>query len=185
MSNSQEKFASAARNVQAQAADAKEVQLWEGCFSAKAMFGQWLAALLVTLVGLVAMLAISALRDNSWAWLAWSIVVGLVWLSLVAVALYHKLGHYYELTNQRLKHRDGILIRTVNRVELIDMDDVVYRQGPIQMMLDVGDITIKSSDASHPELVLKGIAGVRKVAEMIDDARRQERHRRGLHIASI
>ena len=93
--------------------------------------------------------------------------------------------HRYVLSNQRLKHRDGILVQTMNRVELIDVDDVMYKQGPIQLLLNVGDITVKSSDVSHPVLVIKGIANVRKVADLIDDARRDERRRRGVFVESV
>ena len=46
-------------------------------------------------------------------------------------------------------------------------------------------IIIRSSDSSHPELVMSGIGDVRKVADLIDDARRAERRKRGLHIESI
>jgi hypothetical protein len=73
----------------------------------------------------------------------------------------------------------------MNRVELIDMDDVTYVQGPIQTLLKVGNITIKSSDVSHPVLVLKGISDVKRIAELIDDARRSERRRRGLFMEAV
>ena len=92
---------------------------------------------------------------------------------------------HYELTSQRLKHREGILVRSMDRIELIDVDDVMYKQGPIQAMLGVGNITVKSSDSSHPELVLYGIENIREVADRIDDARRDERRKRGLHIEAI
>ena len=82
-------------------------------------------------------------------------------------------------------HRDGILVRQMDRIEMIDIDDVSYRQGPIQILLNVGSIRIVSSDTSHPQLDMPGIADVRMVADLIDDARRNERRNRGLHIESI
>jgi len=185
MSDATERFGKTVREIQKVDPQEQEAGLWEGTYSPRAMFGSWLAAGFVTALGLIVMILVSALRSNWPAWVAFVIVIALIWLVLVLVALYHKLANWYELTNQRLKHRDGILIRTMNRVELIDIDDVIYRQGPIQSLLRVGDITIKSSDVSHPVLVLKGIAEVRKIAEMIDDARRTERRRRGLHIESV
>ncbi len=183
MSDTSERFGKAVQQIQKNDPNEKEALLWEGTYSAKAMFGSWLAAGFVTLLGLIVMVML--LAGNWQAWVAYIIVIAAIWLVLVLIALYHKLAHFYELTNQRLKHRDGILIRTMNRVELIDIDDVVYRQGPIQSLLKVGDIEIESSDVSHPVLILKGIAEVRKVSEMIDDARRTERRRRGLHIESV
>ncbi len=65
------------------------------------------------------------------------------------------------------------------------MDDVTFVQGIIQRMLSVGTIRVSSSDRTHPELVLLGIDNVEKVADLIDDARRKERRRRGLHIEAI
>ena len=84
-----------------------------------------------------------------------------------------------------MKHREGILFRKIDRIELIDIDDVNYRQGPIQAILGVGNITIKSSDSSHPELIMYGIADIANVSDMINNARRQERRKRGLHIEAI
>jgi hypothetical protein len=72
-----------------------------------------------------------------------------------------------------------------DRIEVIDIDDVTYEQGLVQRMLGVGTIRIASSDRTHPELVLSGIDGVQQVADTIDDIRRKERRKRGLHIESI
>ena len=165
--------------------DIEEKELWSGGYSGKAMFGSWLVAALVTIGMLVAMFLIGALYSSPSAWYAFLIFTALIWVILLVMLAYQKLGHRYVLSNQRLKHRDGILVQTMNRVELIDVDDVMYKQGPIQLLLNVGDITVKSSDVSHPVLVIKGIANVRKVADLIDDARRDERRRRGVFVESV
>jgi len=163
--------------------DIAEAVLWTGGYSARTMFGSWIAAAVVS----IAMLVVVGwfFSGNQ---VAWWVVLGAIlaiWTALLCLFGYHRLSHFYELTNQRLKHRDGILFQTTNRVELIDVDDVSFRQGPIQRILDVGEITVKSSDASHPELVLKGIANIKKVADAIDDARRAERRRRGVFVENV
>jgi membrane protein YdbS with pleckstrin-like domain len=163
--------------------DIAEAVIWTGGYSARTMFGSWIAAAVVS----IAMLVVVGwfFSGNQ---VAWWVVLGLIlaiWTALLCLFGYHRLSHYYELTNQRLKHRDGILFQTTNRVELIDVDDVSFRQGPIQRILDVGDISVKSSDASHPQLVLKGIANIKKVADAIDDARRSERRRRGVFVENV
>lgn len=163
--------------------DVEETVLWRGGYSAMTMFGSWIAAALVTL--LMLFVVFWWFRTNSVAWYTILGAILAIWTALLAAYAYHRLSHYYELTNQRLKHRDGILVQTTNRVELIDVDDVMYRQGPIQNLLGVGHITVKSSDSSHPQLVLKGIANVRQVADSIDDARRAERRRRGVFVESV
>jgi uncharacterized membrane protein YdbT with pleckstrin-like domain len=89
---------------------------------------------------------------------------------------------HYELTTQRFIHSRGILIRTVDRIDVIDIDDVSYVQGIIQRILGVGTIQLQSSDRSHRQLTLAGIDQVQRVSGMIDDVRRKERRRRSLHL---
>jgi hypothetical protein len=62
---------------------------------------------------------------------------------------------------------------------------VTVQQGPVERMLGVGSVRIVSSDQSTPEFHLIGIEDVRTVAGLIDDARRKERRKRGVHIESI
>lgn len=107
------------------------------------------------------------------------------WIWAAGIAVIRMLSDHYELTSQRLKHRTGILFRKIHRIELIDIDDVMFEQGPIQAMLGLGAINLQSSDSSHPELCLQGIEDVRRVADLIDDARREERRKRGLHIEAV
>ena len=163
----------------------KEVDLWEGGFSGKSMFGSWFVAGVVTIAGIVAISMIPAIRNNSYALYTAIGFLVLMWGYLFSVLMYRKLGMHYELTSQQLKHREGILFRKIDRIELIDIDDVNYRQGPIQAILGVGNITIRSSDSSHPELIMYGIADIANVSDMINNARRQERRKRGLHIEAI
>ena len=162
-----------------------ETRLWSGGYSGRMMFSAWLGAVLVTVVLLITLLMVEPLRNNPNVWLFGVCTVVMMWVILMIVWLANKWGHHFELTTQRIKHREGIVNRKVDRVELIDVDDVSYQQGPIQALLGVGNIHVTSSDMSHPQLMLKGIANVRQVADLIDDARRTERTKRGLHIEMI
>jgi membrane protein YdbS with pleckstrin-like domain len=165
--------------------DEQEVTLWEGKYSGRNMAGIWIMVGCATILLLLLVLLISPLRSSGWAWTTLLILLLIGWLIPLALMFYRIWDNYYVVTNQRLKHRDGIIVRTNNRIELIDIDDVMFRQGPIQAALNVGNIIVRSSDVSHPELVIRGIADVRKVSDLIDDARRAERRRRGLHIEAI
>jgi len=71
------------------------------------------------------------------------------------------------------------------RIEVIDIDDVSYTQGPVERIFGVGTIQLTSSDRSHPTLSMIGIGEVTEVAGLLDDIRRAERRRRSLHIESI
>ena len=48
--------------------------------------------------------------------------------------------------------------------------------------MDVGTILLVSSDASQPNLTLAAVSNVSNVAGLIDEARREERRKRGLPV---
>lgn len=162
--------------------DEPEDELWQGQFSSRAMIGSWLAA-----GGFSVVLLVVAVLGNFSAQ-GWGIciaVIALAWLGLVARLFYRQLSEHYYLTNRRFIHERGILWRVIDRIEAIDIDDVSYQQGPVERVMGVGTIVVRSSDQSHPKMPLHGIENVRDVAEMIDEVRRQERRKRGLHIESV
>lgn len=158
--------------------DDREVQLWEGGFSPKAMFTWWAGAGLLTLlliVGLVLFLA--------WFWL-FLIAIAIVWLWPASLLAYRRMALKYRLTSQRFIHERGVLTRVTDRIEVIDIDDVSFKQTLIDRLVGVGSIKIESGDRSDPVLLLHGIDDVQRVYDLIDDARRKERVRRGIHIAT-
>jgi membrane protein YdbS with pleckstrin-like domain len=159
-----------------------EQQLWHGTYSPKAMYGSWLLATILTIIAIF----VSALF---WAVpfvaLAAGIIVVVVWFSLFGFLVYERLSVEYTLTSQRFIHQVGFLRRVTNRIETIDIDDVTFEQGFIERMFGVGTIKLLSSDTSDPKLTLRGIDDVKRVANLIDDARRQERRKRGMYIESV
>lgn len=162
--------------------DEQEDILWQGQFSKLAMIGAWIAGGVFT-IG-VAVVGVFA----SFTGIAWAIaiaVIAVVWVGLVLRLLYLQLSLHYYLTNQRFIHEHGLLWREVDRIETIDIDDVAVKQGPIERMLGIGSVLLTSSDASTPSFSLQGIEDVRRVASLIDDARRKERRRRGMYIESV
>jgi membrane protein YdbS with pleckstrin-like domain len=163
--------------------DEVEKELWEGGYSGKAMIGSWVLAGVITVVLLVGMIAAGLLGPVIWA--IFGAILLLMWGYLACLLAYRKLSVRYELTTQRFIHMTGILRRTTDRIEVIDIDDVTYVQGFVQRMLGVGTVKINSSDRTHPELSLIGIDDVIRIADLIDDIRRKERRRRGLHIEAI
>jgi uncharacterized membrane protein YdbT with pleckstrin-like domain len=165
--------------------DIPEENLWSGTYSGKAMIGTWILLGAISIVVLILLFTVSALRDTPTARNVVLLLLVLAWLIPLLLLGYRKLAYFYELTNQRLKHRDGILVRRNNRIEVIDIDDVSFQQGIIETLFKVGTIRVQSSDSSHPQLVLKGIADVKQVADLIDAARRAERQRRGLYVEAV
>ena len=146
------------------------------------MIGSWIGAAVFSIALLV---AAAVIGFGSVGWTVSLVGLLLIWVGLAARLFYRQLSEHYFLTSQRFIHEKGLLWRESDRIEAIDIDDVSFQQGPVGRMLGVGTIQILSSDQSHPVMELQGIEKVREVAAMIDDVRRQERHKRGLHIESV
>jgi membrane protein YdbS with pleckstrin-like domain len=162
--------------------DDQEEMLWQGQFSKLAMLGSWIAGGVFTLI-VIAVGVIAGFTPGAWGIAAG--VIALIWIGLVLRLLYLQLSLHYYLTSQRFIHERGLLWREVDRIETIDIDDVGVVQGPIERMLKIGSVRIKSSDATTPEFLIQGIEDVRRVAALIDEARRKERRRRGMYIESV
>ena len=162
--------------------DSPENELWQGKYSKLAMIGSWIGAGLFSL-GLLLTAAVSGFSGTAWG--ISLLLILAIWIGLLIQLFYRQLSEHYYLTDRRFIHERGILWREINRIEAIDIDDVSFHQGPIERALGVGTIQIRSSDNSHPELEIHGIEQARVVAEQIDEVRRQERRKRGLHIESV
>lgn len=182
--NAAEKFREQVQSTQEPIEDYEpEEELWNGGYSAKAMVGTWVLLGLVSVATLILPFFVPFLAFLSVP-ISLVVIVG-IWLIGAVVYGVRRFGVHYELTSQRFIHQTGILTRDTDRIEVIDIDDVSFTQGPVQRMFGVGRITITSSDRSHPLLHMIGIADVKSVAGLIDDVRRKERRRRSLHIEAI
>ncbi len=158
-----------------------EHDLWKGGFSPKAMLGYWLLAGVVTIVAIV----VGIIFVDPVVWIIGIAIAFSLWVAFALYLLYQRLGVEYQLTTQRLFHRQGILARVTNRIEVIDIDDMQFSQSFVERFLGVGTIRILSTDLSDPKLIMTGIDDVKNVADIIDKVRRDERRRRGLHIETV
>ena len=93
---------------------------------------------------------------------------------------YLTVGTVYELTSQRVRIIKGMLGNNIDEVELVRVRDTRVKQHVGERMLDVGDITIMSTDPSNPEIVLNKIKNPIEVRELIRNALNKEKERRGL-----
>jgi uncharacterized membrane protein YdbT with pleckstrin-like domain len=177
--------AEALRAARASAADPAgsqaEQELWRGSYSPKAMYGNWFLALLATLIAAV----ISVVLPTPITWLAAGVIVVVLWLVMAVQYLIERWSVGYTLTTQRFIHQRGIFRRVINRIEVIDIDDVTVEQGFVERMFGVGTIKLLSSDTSDPTLLLRGIDDAKRIAAMIDDVRRDERRKRGLYMEAV
>jgi membrane protein YdbS with pleckstrin-like domain len=165
--------------------DDTEVAIWKGGYSPKAMITVWIGAAFLSLVAIVGGIALGWPPTFFWGWVYYLLVILAVWGCLFLRLLYLRLDIHYELSSQRFVHERGILRRVTDRIEVIDIDDVQFEQNLIERIVGVGKIRLVTSDRSHKELLLIGIDQVKDVANKIDNARRKERVRRGLHIEAV
>jgi membrane protein YdbS with pleckstrin-like domain len=158
--------------------DVVEQELWRGGYSYKAMMGAIMIASVLTLIAIIVMLIVGK------AWFTYVMLgaVVILWLVATGPGLHRRVSIKYRLTNQRFFIETGILRRVTDRIEVIDIDDLQFEQDLIARMFDVGSITLTSNDRSVPKIVLLGIEHVEHVANLIDQARRAERNRRGLYL---
>jgi uncharacterized membrane protein YdbT with pleckstrin-like domain len=84
----------------------------------------------------------------------------------------------YELTSQRLKIHHGILTRRLEELELYRVKDYVMEQPLMLRLLGLGNLTLVSSDASTPRLMIRAIPDVATVRERLRTAVQSERDRK-------
>lgn len=161
-------------------ADTPEEVLWEGGFSAKAMIGSWIGAAIASLALVIGAFFV----PGGWWWTPLAVALA-IWAMLGLRYLALRWGVFYRLTNQRLIHERGVLSRTTDRIEAIEITDVNFQQSFIDRLFGVGQIKITSNDASNPEFWLVGIENVREVFTLIDKVRRAERLRRSVTVENL
>ena len=157
-----------------------EENLWSGGYSPRAMIGTWILFGIVSIALLVAAGLVAAFSMKIAL-----VLVAVIWVLGGLLYGWRRLGFHYQLTTQRFIHQAGVFTRQTDRIEVIDIDDVSYTQGPIQRALGVGNISLTGSDRTHPTLSMIGIPNVKEVSGLIDDIRRKERRKRSLHVEAI
>lgn len=112
----------------------------------------------------------------AWAWLfPIALVAGLV---VLAVKWIGNLATTYEITDDRLILHRGVLMKSIDEIELYRIKDIRIDFSIINQLADLGTISITSSDETtrNGPLVLRDIGGARARREMlrvlIDKARR-------------
>jgi hypothetical protein len=84
----------------------------------------------------------------------------------------------YKVTNERLINERGFITKHTEQIDLFRVNDVLIRQGLLQRMLGLGDVTVVSSDQSSPNRKLLDISNPQRVGDIIRQAARAEEQRR-------
>ena len=90
------------------------------------------------------------------------------------------IGTRYELTSERLTVKTGVLGKTLEEMEVIRVKDVRVQQTPADRALGVGSVTVISTDASTPALLLHKVSNPAQVKERIRRSAERERQRKGI-----
>lgn len=162
--------------------DVPEEELWRGTYCGKAMIGWWVIGVLASIVLVV---------GGIYFWSTWYVgiisicLIPILWIYVYLLMFFRQMDVRYRLTTHRFFHESGILRRKQDLIEVIDIDDITCDQSLLERFVGVGSIHISSSDKTHPELTIYGIADAKQVSEIMERARHDERRRRGLHIEHI
>ena len=86
----------------------------------------------------------------------------------------------YELTSERLKLRRGVLNKHLDEVELYRVRDYQLEQPFLLRLFGLGNILLRTSDRSHPNVRLRAIRDGEQLYERIRSAVEQCRSRKGV-----
>jgi uncharacterized membrane protein YdbT with pleckstrin-like domain len=132
---------------------------------------------LLFIAGIV--LAFMSLFDLGWYWL----VLSLVAVGLVAWRWLENLASRYELTEERLIIRRGLIAKSLDEIELYRIKDVRINYSLINQIAGIGTIGIASSDETTRagDLIIRDVerAQVRReeLRRLVDIARQKRRVR--------
>jgi len=76
----------------------------------------------------------------------------------------------YELTDERLKTRHGVINRKMDDLELYRVRDHRFEQPLFLRIFGIGNITLQTSDKSHPVVVIRAIPRGEQLREQIRHA---------------
>ena len=107
------------------------------------------------------------------------VIIGVRWLKNRSAS--------YEITDQRLIIRRGILFKTIDEIELYRIKDVRLGYSLLNQMTDIGTITLTSSDrtTSGGEFALRDIPMARDRREGLRKLVDRARQRRGVRELDI
>lgn len=73
----------------------------------------------------------------------------------------------YSITMDRLEFERGLFNKKSDNLDLFRIKDLTLRRSLLDRMLGLGTVTVQTSDASHPTLVLPSIRGSRQAYDLL------------------
>ena len=91
----------------------------------------------------------------------------------------------YEITNERIRVRQGLLTKRTDELELYRANDTSLIEPASLRMFGLGTIEIRTNDASTPMVYLKAIHGARAVREELRRCIEECRDRKKVRLAEL
>jgi len=101
-------------------------------------------------------------------------------LLIVAWKWLQNMTHHYEVTSQRLVIRSGIVMKSIDEVELYRVKDVKVNFSLLGQMAGIGDITLVTSDhtARNADFILNEVPNAPERRELLRRLVEENRQRR-------
>ena len=87
---------------------------------------------------------------------------------------------YYQITSERVRITEGLLGKEREDIELVRIQDIDHDQGMTERVFNIGDIHIRSHDASRPAVVLNNVSNPEEVHEILRRAVLKARKKHGM-----
>jgi membrane protein YdbS with pleckstrin-like domain len=162
-----------------------EQVLWEGVPSLKAMIVE---IVMTTLYAVALPVAVLLVFDPAMRFLAGlgaadfvavnrgslqvaALVLVLVFIAARAAKLAWQIvvlrSHRYRVSNQRILIESGVLSKRIDEVDMRTVEDIEFRQRPLERVLGIGEIVILGADKALGRFRLLGVEKPRDIRELI------------------
>jgi uncharacterized membrane protein YdbT with pleckstrin-like domain len=144
--------------------------LYEGHPSWRAILDFYVKGILATaVVCLLVALATGTIGDETDKGLV--AIIALVGVALtILIGFVRRVATSYTITNRRLHIKRGIVSRTIQETRLERVQNVNYRQGVLQRMLQIGDVDFDTAAGDDYNFIFEGVSEPADVVHMVDQA---------------
>ena len=170
--------------IKSESAEALGVAWAEGSYSGKNLRSRCLLVWAVTVffVGIGIYMMVKGWMGNhgTLVWTLLLIVPVCAWVYFGCIYIYRTKTIRYRLTQHRFYNEEGLFTKSVDTLELINIEDMTLRQTLVDRVINggTGTIILMSNDQTHPTLKISGLENPRAAFESIDELRRRERNAR-------
>jgi uncharacterized membrane protein YdbT with pleckstrin-like domain len=146
-----------------------EKVIFEGHPSWRSILDFYLKGFLLTALVCLAVAGVTAVTDDVNSGLV--AIVAVVGVALtILVGFIKRVATSYTITDRRLHIKRGIVSREVQETRLERVQNVNYRQGVFQRMLQIGDVDFDTAAGDDYNFVFTGVAEPADVVHIVDQA---------------